>query len=1086
MLVLFTSICFSSSPSCSFQNTILTNITVSNTCSAFNKITIGSNTSLDVIQLKILSNANVQMYEIVNCVGNGSIVQYSYSRMNLKKETNFYNTAKLEMNENSQLTINNKINFWHYSQITFKDRAILNILKEFYINDYVTVVLHHETIINTAYLFYLTDHSIFTMNDDSIIHTLNYLYIYGATLLMNSYTKIIGLEYLNVFNKAQVTLNDHSEINNNLFIFKFENSFLTLNKFSKINNINDFNVIKGSILTMNGIKDTPQITTNTLRFKSGVKLNIAGKSLISVNTEFVFVDSIIIVNNRDIRDLPVVFYSSSKELDIKNSKIQSDSDFDVICSWMAISITNIFPGTKLLLGGKLLRYGTSNKIFCHVEDVINKNVKYSEFYCPCDDMEDWYITPLPNMTSLYVKINSPKTSSKTRFIRSDEFSSESVTIGNTQISFYKSDRVILGISIPETVVMNSFTLTKTVLVVSNTKLIFENKHFNAAININQKFKILVIHCTKEIYNKTSQQCEDPTICDDVNCKYCPLNKNNCITCKNHFSFDNSKCEQIANCELTFSNRCLKCLTGFLLRDGLCVSDATCLLVQFDGKCQICNKNNGYIYNNGECVKSDINGEVTTNNNVVSCYKGFGTNSTNCLKCNDLYKKSELCENGKVTKCDSSSKMDTNGMCKKNTCETPNDQNGRCTTAIDNCIFLSNGKCNECENGYILHNNKCNKNGESNCITQKNFGCLICNNTFYLDELTKQCVSCDSSCLTCVETSTKCLSCPPNMYLSNYKCNTNNELKMKCDRYASFGSGCVVCKDGYYRVGLDCFKCDQKCKTCNNKYSCLTCNSTNYKTNGGDCLPQSDIVGCAVNVTQSGCLKCQDGYHIANTNECQKCNDNCNTCTTTRNKCTSCVNSRVLLANKSCVGLSQVSKCKEITHSKCSKCSFWYSPIEDGTLCESRAVWWVILVVVLFVLIVFVILIISIIVVTKIILNKLHTHEIEKTITLFNMNKSNINFVPLRGGVSVSSTVIDLNSDIEQIEVNKETRQVLCVGNTNKNATKIQFTISSNITKFTIRVDPEVVTLKSNFACEFSVFVKPLCSCKINNTIQLVS
>ncbi|ELP88716.1 tyrosine protein kinase, putative [Entamoeba invadens IP1] len=139
-----------------------------------------------------------------------------------------------------------------------------------------------------------------------------------------------------------------------------------------------------------------------------------------------------------------------------------------------------------------------------------------------------------------------------------------------------------------------------------------------------------------------------------------------------------------------------------------------------------------------------------------------------------------------------------------------------------------------------------------------------------------------------------------------------------------------------------------------------------------------------------------------------------------------------------------------------------------------------------VLIVFIILIVSIVIVTKTTINKLHTHKIEKTTTLFAMSKSNINFVPLQGGVCVSSNVIDLNSDIEQIEVNKDTRQVLCVGNTNKTATKIQFTISSNITKFTICIDPEVVTLKSGYACEFSVYVKPLCSCKINSTIQLIS
>ncbi|ELP90229.1 protein kinase, putative, partial [Entamoeba invadens IP1] len=156
-------------------------------------------------------------------------------------------------------------------------------------------------------------------------------------------------------------------------------------------------------------------------------------------------------------------------------------------------------------------------------------------------------------------------------------------------------------------------------------------------------------------------------------------------------------------------------------------------------------------------------------------------------------------------------------------------------------------------------------------------------------------------------------------------------------------------------------------------------------------------------------------------------------------------------------------------------------------CERKlSVWWVILVAVLFLLIVLFVLILLIVILTKIIFNKYHSHEIVKTTTLFAMNKSNINFVFLQGGVCVSSNLIDLNSDIEQIEVNVETRQLLCVGNTNKNAIKTQFTISSNITKFTIRVDPEVFTLKSGYACEFSIYVKPLCSCKINSTIHLVS
>ncbi|ELP88620.1 hypothetical protein EIN_366820 [Entamoeba invadens IP1] len=200
-------------------------------------------------------------------------------------------------------------------------------------------------------------------------------------------------------------------------------------------------------------------------------------------------------------------------------------------------------------------------------------------------------------------------------------------------------------------------------------------------------------------------------------------------------------------------------------------------------------------------------------------------------------------------------------------------------------------------------------------------------------------------------------------------------------------------------------------------------------------------------------------------------------------CNNIVN-KAAVTNNGCI--SQISKCKEINNSKCSKCSFWYSPIKYGTLCESRAVWSVIIVAFFVCSYCFDSIIVSLVVVTKNIFNKLHTHKIVKTTTLFAMNISNINFVSFQSGVCVSSTVIDLNSDTEQIEVNKETSQVLCVGNTNKNSTKKQFTISSNITKFTIRVDPEVVTLKYDFACEFSVFVTPLCSCNIDNNIQLIS
>ncbi|ELP89960.1 protein serine/threonine kinase, putative [Entamoeba invadens IP1] len=842
-----------------------------------------------------------------------------------------------------------------------------------------------------------------------------------------------------------------------------DNSYLVLNNHSKIYNTYSIYFVRGSVVTLNGMNDSKQV--ETISFNTGrcfqpciyeddfiytTVLNVTGKSFIEIRYGFIFVNSTIIVTNRDIRDLPVMFNINSIYIDFTNSTVQSKNNFDLIYSLTRITVTYL-AGTQLLMDGKLLRYGNSKKIFCHLKEVTNYNLKYAETYCPCNDTEDWYITPLQNITSLTIKIG---TYTITSFI-SDEYESESVRIGNTKISLNKTDNFVLGILTPETIDIKLFELTKTVLFVSETILQFGDVQFNAAIYTKKNIKKLVLNCTDKMYNKTSQKCEDPTICDDVNCRYCPLIKTSCITCKSQFA------------------------------DGLCVNDETCLIVQFDEKCQICNTNNGYVNNNGTCVKSDINSEVTTNNNIVSCNKNYVLNTTNCLKCNEFFTNAEICENGIATKCDSSSKMNINGICEKNDCVLPNDQNGKCTTIIDNCQYFLNGRCDECENDFILSNNTCKKYGEQNCNVQNIFGCWRCDNIYYLDKSTKQCKSCDPSCLMCFETSTKCLSCPQNTYLSNYKCNTNEELETKCDQYASFGSGCVVCKDGYYRVGLDCYKCDQKCGKCLNINSCLTCNSTNYKTIGGECMPQSDIVGCVVDVTQNGCPKCQDGYFTVNTNECQKCEQICLTCSST-NKCTSCDNSLVLLSNGKCVDLSLILKCNEITKSKCMKCSFWNEPSEDGTYCETQAVWWVIFLMVLLFIIIFVSLIVIIIITTKKIMQKLHKKEVEKTTTVFQMKRSNIHFVFLQNGICVSSKEINFNKNINEIPVNLESREVFCVGNNNKNVVKIQFTITSKFDKFNLKIRPEVVCFKKGYACEFEAVLIPFCTCQIKNTIQIVS
>ncbi|ELP91148.1 hypothetical protein EIN_480170 [Entamoeba invadens IP1] len=431
-------------------------------------------------------------------------------------------------------------------------------------------------------------------------------------------------------------------------------------------------------------------------------------------------------------------------------------------------------------------------------------------------------------------------------------------------------------------------------------------------------------------------------------------------------------------------------------------------------------------------------------------------------------------------------MNMNGKCEINMCLNPNDENGKYSMQISNCLFITNTKCDECQSGYLLTNNSCVKSEEEHCEQQNAFGCTRCEDSYYFNMATKRCEKCDENCMTCFETSTQCLSCYYSSYLTNYKCISNDNLKEKCSQFASKSSGCVVCKNSYYRVGLDCLKCNEKCLTCNNNEQCLTCNSTNFKTINNDCLPQSGINGCKDKVTQIGCLNCQDGYFTVNSNACEKCDENCETCLLTNKKCTSCNSTHVLLSNNKCVNITQILKCTEITNSKCTKCSFWNSPNKDGTLCNTQVVWWVILIIVIIILIIIVTIFIIIAIIIKQLLSKIHKKELAKTTTVFEMNKSNVHFISFQGGICVSSEQIDFNSEEETIQGNVEHREVFCVGNATKNILKIQFTVSSQIDKYKIRMEPQIVTLKKQFACEFSIYLTPLCTCKIDNSIQIVS
>ncbi|ELP86806.1 protein serine/threonine kinase, putative [Entamoeba invadens IP1] len=503
-----------------------------------------------------------------------------------------------------------------------------------------------------------------------------------------------------------------------------------------------------------------------------------------------------------------------------------------------------------------------------------------------------------------------------------------------------------------------------------------------------------------------------------------------------------------------------------------VVHAVMSIVYYDGMCQLTIDTSIYDYND-----------------VIYCKDGYYIDNSECKSCSTNNANWMKCDVEKPMKCSTNYEITESGSCESTTCKNneETEQNGRCSVTQDNCAFTLNNKCVECTNNYTIDDNgNCiQNNGEieqSYCKETTQYGCVRCNDKYYL--LFGKCVSCDDNCDACISNSTFCLSCKEGTFLSDHKCITNNVLNGICTQFIPSG-GCVKCNDGYYRSGLSCEKCDVKCGTCNNRESCLTCNLTNYRTSNNECKPQSDIVGCQLETTQNGCSKCSDGCFTVNTNECEKCNATCATCVQTKYACTSCDTNEVLVDSQ-CVDISFITNCKEVGYSKCTKCSFWHTPSANGTYCNSHVVWWVILIGVLLIIVIFIVTTLVIVLIVKHVSKYLKEKSNETTTTLFEMSKSNIQFVTVGDGVVVNKTKIVFN-DGEEVEVNEKQRDLLCVGNITKHNMKIQISTQTLTNqKYQIESNPQIVVLPKGFACEFEILLTLSCTSKIESKILLVA
>ncbi|ELP90451.1 protein serine/threonine kinase, putative [Entamoeba invadens IP1] len=374
--------------------------------------------------------------------------------------------------------------------------------------------------------------------------------------------------------------------------------------------------------------------------------------------------------------------------------------------------------------------------------------------------------------------------------------------------------------------------------------------------------------------------------------------------------------------------------------------------------------------------------------------------------------------------------------------------------------------------------------KDNCVERESKGCLRCLDGFYLSN--SICHPCNYPCTFC-SNSTYCTKCDQYSYASNGKCTEINEIINVCDVMMSTYKGCVVCKNGYMRSpdGKTCEICDQSCETCSNDGNCISCNESYYRTPNNItkyCNPIEEPSNC-FNKTKNGCVLCEDGFALKY-NLCYKCGENCSSCDTNF-ECLRCEVYNILV-DKKCIHFSHIPNCISSENSVCSRCSNEYKLSDDKIECTKKLNYG--LVIVLPVVCVMVILFMTVVIITVALLLLFKRKEdlLVENVCVFEMSRSNMSMTKLNGEVLSNKKEIQFGDENENIKIERESRELICVGNHGKGNLKIQITTKDNCDKYTIRTEPKLVTLKSGYACEFEVFLTPLCTINLSDEIVLIS
>jgi len=396
---------------------------------------------------------------------------------------------------------------------------------------------------------------------------------------------------------------------------------------------------------------------------------------------------------------------------------------------------------------------------------------------------------------------------------------------------------------------------------------------------------------------------------DLSCKSCSTSKTNCSEC-NTSSLYYPKVDAINTCILktaspngyffnSATNQHEKC-------DISCINCTTTL-----NNCSTCNNSGGY-YN------SDVN--LNACSNILpdgyfldSIAKKYKICDTSCLSCSTSANNCIQCNNSSLYY----PKVDATNTCILKTA-SPNgyffnsatNQHEKCDISCINCTTTLNN-CSTCNNSGGYYNSDVNLNACSNILPDG----------YFLDSFLKKYVICDVSCKTCATSKSSCNLCnsdsnyypktddiktcilkssSPNGYYFDIVTNKHEKCDISCLTCVDSLKKCLTCNNtgGYYNADIkpnDCLNaspdgyfldsslkkyiiCDVSCKTCiNSSTYCTLCNNNSFY------FSKSDETNKCILKTNS-----PDGYYFdSSTNKHEKCNISCLTCVISASYCLLC-------------------------------------------------------------------------------------------------------------------------------------------------------------------------------------------------------